>query len=98
MLVECLRANYDWQMRAKETRRQSCIAIDAGIYTEKNRMRVEVEFFMQRTHIYLRFRLPPILLTHYYTKLLCEAEQKRLSAMPTKSEAQTNDRMWFGSA
>ena len=37
---------------------------------------------------------------HYYNHamLLYEAEQKRLSVMPTKYtklEAQTNDRMWF---
>jgi hypothetical protein len=81
---------FPWQMHAKETRRRSCIAINAGsrILHAKNKL------------IYLRFRLPPILLKHYYNhaRLLCEAEQKRLSAMPTKSEAQTNDRMWFGPA
>lgn len=101
MLVKYLRVNYDWPVPLAD----AC----QGLEDSHRRRDIHIEkpdesggriLHAKNKRIYLRFGLPPILLKHYYNyaRLLCKAEQKRLSAIPTKSETQTNDRMWFDPA
>lgn len=90
MLVECLRANYDWSVPLTNAcQGDSKTVLHCHIHIENPDEGGGRILHAKNKLIYLRFRLPPILLKHYYNhaRLLCETEQKRLSAMPTKSEA-----------
>ena len=83
MLVECPRVNYDWSVPLAD----ACQGGSKTVLHCHQRRDIHIEkpdeggsriLHAKNKLIYLRFRLPPILLKHYYNhaRLLCEAEQR----------------------